>query len=252
MRRLENLLENVEVLDKRAYFTISSSGKINRKKMNLAIPAAAFVANEETFQEALVESIDKKERVNMKPIDRLTNISLEDLKENFIKLMMNGNLEFSKKYGKELALRDRKEFYRVLFTFSLMDNMSTLKPLMALGAKQILGETYWDDSIGYLVISYFTKQRADFSQLEELEETENNSKDELVREILESKDLLINREGLELISYLCILKEFDYENDSTFISIAKKKLEVLKNKKVFIELTKVEKEIFESLFLKEE
>ncbi|MGL5663082.1 MAG: hypothetical protein ACRCW8_04730, partial [Cetobacterium sp.] len=68
--------------------------------------------------------------------------------------------------GKELALKDKEEFLKTLFNLSLMDNISFYKPLMALAMKEVLDNIGWIDEIGYLVISYFTKQRYDLSCLE--------------------------------------------------------------------------------------
>ena len=41
-------------------------------------------------------------------INRLSNIEVSKLKEKLMKTLVNGNLDFSKKYGKELFLRDRE------------------------------------------------------------------------------------------------------------------------------------------------
>ncbi|MBC2856542.1 MAG: hypothetical protein RR191_00755 [Cetobacterium sp.] len=250
MNRLENLLEEVELLDKRAYFTIDQNG-IKRKEMNMAIPSLAFIKDEQLFEEILESLVDPKERVKLKSIDRMSSLELSKLKDNFIKIMANGDLDFSKRYGKELALRDKESFLKLLYEISLMENIEFLKPLMALSLEEILKTNEWNDNIWYLVISYFTKQRFDFSGFESAD-TLDVSKESLMKEVLESKKYLENKEGLALLSYVLVLQKYNYKNENKFIFLAKDKLEKIKSMKKLKQLSEIEEKIFQSLFLKEE
>ncbi|MGL5901833.1 MAG: hypothetical protein ACRCZO_04045, partial [Cetobacterium sp.] len=181
-KRVLKVVENAEILDKRAYLTINEDGILSRKSMNFIIPAIAFCENDDLFYTVLNNECNKIETEKAKKIDRLSNISLEKLKENFVKLVIKGEIEFSKRYGKELALRDKEEFLKTLFNLSLMDNPKFNKPLMALAFQKVLNTVGWIDEIGYLVISYFTKQRYDLSLLEnaiDLEEISSIGNDSL-------------------------------------------------------------------------
>ena len=161
-----------------------------------------FCENDELFERVLKEESNKIERIKEKKIERLSNISVDKLKENFMKLVIKGELEFSKKYGKELALKDKEEFIKTIFNLSLMDNINFYKPLMALAMKEIIENVGWIDEIGYLIISYFTKQRYDLSQLENAIEDES--------EITEVP------ENISLLAYKKVLESYTYKNEKKY------------------------------------
>ena len=201
-KRVAKVIENADTLDKRAYLTIDCDGVVNRKEMNFSIPLMVFCENDEIFERILKEESNKVERIKEKKIERLSNIPVDKLKENFMKLVIKGELEFSKKYGKELALKDKEEFGKTLFNLSLMDNISFYKPLMALAMKEIIENIGWVDEIGYLVISYFTKQRYDLSQLENVIESES--------EITEISG------NISLLAYKKVLESYTYKNEKKY------------------------------------
>ena len=201
-KRVAKVIENADTLDKRAYLTIDCDGVVNRKEMNFSIPLMVFCENDEIFERVLKEESNKIERIKEKKIERLSNITVDKLKENFMKLVIKGELEFSKKYGKELALKDKEEFLKTLFNLSLMDNINFYKPLMALAMKEIIENIGWVDEIGYLVISYFTKQRYDLSQLENVIESESE-----ITEIFGY---------ISLLAYKKVLESYTYKNEKKY------------------------------------
>ncbi|WP_418964029.1 hypothetical protein [Cetobacterium sp.] len=203
--RVAKVIENADILDKRAYLTVDCQGVITRKSMNLTIPAMVFCEDDTVFYETLEKESNKIERIKEKKIDRLSNVPIEKLKENFMKLVIKGELEFSKKYGKELALKDKEEFLKTLFNLSLMDNINFNKPLMALAMKEIMDNMGWIDEIGYLIISYFTKQRYDLRDLESAIESEDKISD--IPEIL------------EIVAYKKVLDSYSYKNERKYRSI---------------------------------
>lgn len=201
-KRVAKVIENADTLDKRAYLTIDCDGVVKRKEMNFSIPLMVFCENDEIFERVLKEESNKIERIKEKKIERLSNVPVDKLKENFMKLVIKGELEFSKKYGKELALKDKEEFLKTLFNLSLMDNINFYKPLMALAMKEIIENIGWVDEIGCLVISYFTKQRYDLSQLENAIENES--------EITEIS------ENISLLAYKKVLESYTYKNEKKY------------------------------------
>lgn len=201
-KRVAKVIENADTLDKRAYLTIDCDGVVKRKEMNFSIPLMVFCENDEIFERVLKEESNKIERIKEKKIERLSNVPVDKLKENFMKLVIKGELEFSKKYGKELALKDKEEFLKTLFNLSLMDNISFYKPLMALAMKEIIENIGWIDEVGYLVISYFTKQRYDLSQFENAIESES--------EITEIS------ENISLLAYKKVLESYTYKNEKKY------------------------------------
>ena len=201
-KRVAKVIENADTLDKRAYLTIDCDGVVKRKEMNFSIPLMVFCENDEIFERVLKEESNKIERIKEKKIERLSNVPVDKLKENFMKLVIKGELEFSKKYGKELALKDKEEFLKTLFNLSLMDNINFYKPLMALAMKEIIENIGWVDEIGYLVISYFTKQRYDLSQLENVIESESE-----ITEIFGN---------ISLLAYKKVLESYTYKNEKKY------------------------------------
>ncbi|MGL6114222.1 hypothetical protein [Cetobacterium sp. SF1] len=243
MKEIESLLKNVELLDKRAYFTVDSEGKIKRKAMNFSVPAVAFLTNQELVEKTICSEISKVERLKFKKIDRMSNLSIETLKENLIKLIINGNLEFAKKYGKELALRDRNEFYKTLAKIALMDNMDFLKPLMVLSLKEILGETQWFDEVWHLVVNYLVKQRADLRIYENSLKIEKINKKTLIEEARKSSNL-------KVISYGLLLSEYELPMEENYLYILKEELSNSSRREE--DIREIEGEIIKSLFLRGE
>ncbi|MGL5089109.1 MAG: hypothetical protein ACRC0Y_02160 [Fusobacteriaceae bacterium] len=227
--RVAKVAQNAETLDKRAYFTLDVDGVIKRKNMNYTIPAMVFCEDDNIFNATLEKESNKIEREKEKKIDRLSNVSLEKLKDNFMKLVLKGEIEFSKRYGKELALRDSEEFLKALFNLSLMDNPKFNKPLMALAMKEILNSVGWIDEIGYLIISYFTKQRYDLNALENALETEIV----LISEI----------ENLSLVAYKKVLDTYSYKNEKKYNNILN--TEILKYEEK--EMSEIEKQILKNI-----
>lgn len=215
-RRIEKIKENSEILDKRSYLTVTKDCEIKRKEMNFIIPVAVFCNSDELFNEILEKESNKVEREKKKKIDRFSNLEIEKVKENFIKLVIKGELEFSKKYGKELALRDKELFIKTLFDLSLMDNLEYNKPLMALAMERILREIGWIDEIGGLVISYFSKQRFDLSEIEKAKEVQ--------------EDFDIESETLEVVCYKKVLEKYEYINKNKYRYILKNNINMKKEK----------------------
>lgn len=228
-KRVEKLLENIDSLDKRAYLTVTGEGDILRKKMNLAVPCMVYCESDELFQTQLEKEIDFKERQKDKDISRLSNVDLIKAVDIFTKVVIKGELEFAKKYGKELALRDKELFYKTLFNLSLMDNIKFKKPLMALAFKEIMEVVGWNDKIGYLVISYFTKQRYDLNEFE-------NAKEYIEEEFKVE-------ESLDLVAYKKVLESYEYKNSKKYRYILKKENEKLEKK----EMLNIEQEILKTI-----
>ncbi|MGX6590736.1 hypothetical protein [Cetobacterium ceti] len=235
MKVLENLLKNAELLDKRAYFTVDIDGNIKRKSMNFSMAAVAFLKDEELINKIIKGELSKSERFQMKKIDRLSNLTIEALKSNLMKLVINGNLEFGKKYGKELYLRDKNEFFQTLGNIALMDNMDFYKPLMVLSMEKLLKEKY-NEEILYLGLSYLCKQRCDLHIFENIDE-ENMNKEEILENARKSQNL-------KIVSYGKLLEKYIFKNEKKYLNILKKKLE---NKRET--MTEIEGEILNSLFL---
>lgn len=217
--KLMTLSYSAEFLNKRAYLTIDTAGNIKRKRGSMALPIFAFLNDKNSLVKELLNSSDSKERQKIDKIERFSSMEIEKVKSNLIKTLFNGNLEFSKKYGKELFLRDRESFFKIVSNFALIGNLNSLKPLFVLSIKKLLTE--YDENIFYNFISYMTKYRDDLSTYEEAD-IPSKSLEELKKIVKTDEKLLNSIEGLGVLSSIKVLEEIDVDNREKVI----RKLEV--------------------------
>lgn len=149
--------------DRRTYFRIDDLGNIYIKEYNPILILFAFSDNKKKLAEYLLRYSYPEEKQNLKKIDRNSNLSIETLRKNLIKTMLSGSLNFSKTFAKELYLKSEKDFFEVLYTFSLMGNPNNLKLFFVYALEKIFKEFKYDDNILYIVISYLTKVRDEYS-----------------------------------------------------------------------------------------
>lgn len=214
------------LLDKRAYFTINKEGELKRKDNNLIVPFFAYCNDNELLAQTILEKSDLKERSKISKINRFSNIDEEKLKENFLKTLTNGGLEFSLKYGKELFLRNKDEFFKTALFFSLMGELKSLKSLVVLGFKKLMSNQEYNENLLYLVISFLTKYRDNFYFYEVTETAEKNFD---IKEFLESnKNILNSKEGLGALSSLVAIKELEANKQEKFIQKINNELTSLK------------------------
>lgn len=162
----ESIKAFAELMDKRVYFAIKGFN-VTRKKMNMAIPAAAYIdfkgEKKSLLIEAFQESIDAVERQHISKIDRLSNLTVEKLVEKLEKIMWKDSTEHALRYAKELLLRDEDAFYKLMGKFALLDDISSGKALFLSAFKKLARK---DDEIIFLLISYMIKARGDYSNYE--------------------------------------------------------------------------------------
>lgn len=210
-----------EFLNKRAYLTVDICGNIKRKRGNLILPIFAYLDTKEVLTEELFNSADLKEREKIDKIERFTNLDSEKVKSNFMKTLFNGNLDFSKKYGKELFLRDRESFFDIISAFALMGRVEGLKPLMVLGLQRLMKE--YDERVFYIFISYMTKYRDDTVEYERANHSEKTVA-ELRNIVKQNRELLNSVEGLGILSSLKLLEERKLENEKRVLEKLEKEI----------------------------
>ena len=236
------LSESAQFLDKRAYLTINILGELKRKRGNLTLPIFAYLNDNDIFIQEIFNSCDIREKQNFDKIERFSSLDLEKVKFNFIKTLFNGNIEFSKKYGKELFLRDRETFFKIVSNFSLIGESNNLKPLMVLSLKKLM--TDYNENIFSLFISYITKYRDNTSIYENVKECSMEIY-ELKCLIKNNKELLNSIEGLGMISSLTLLENISVDNKAKALGKIKFEIENLQN---FTPLNEREEKLLE-LFL---
>lgn len=236
--KIETLARCAQFLNKRAYVTIDKNGNIKRKKESIILPLVAFFNDTDILIEEFFHSCDIKERQVLDKIERYSNLNIEKIKLNYIKTLFNGNLEFSKRYGKELFLRSKDEFFKISSNFALIGD-DNIKPLMVLGLRKLMKD--YNENIFYLFIQYMTKYRDNTSIYENTPEYEGNI-DELNHLLFSNKKLLDSFEGLQILSSLRLIEDVDITNRKKFLGKIKYTIE---NKKIYTKLRNTEKKLLE-------
>jgi len=235
-----------EIVGCRAYFTIDGDGNIERKPMNYTLALGAFSKNPEKLGEMFFDLANPVERVKHKKIERLSREDLGKLNKNFFKIVANGNVDFAKRYAKEIYLRDREGFFKKLFHYTLMEEIDSQKTLMALALKELIWDEY-DDNIMNAAMTYIASVRSDLSVYEGIKGTSERSKESILSARSDLKQGG-SREELNLLAYLKVLGEYKYSNEEKFVEIAEKRLEeISQGRKEKIELNYYENEIIKGL-----
>ena len=166
------LSEYSTFFDMRTYFKVNEDGDIFQKSYNPITLLYLFCNNEKNLAEYLFKYSYPEEKQNIKKIDRTSNLDIETLKKNLMKTLVNSHLDFSKTFAKELFLRDKKSFFEVMYSFSLMGNPKDLKLFFVYALEEIFSIINYDENIFYIIIAYLTKFRDDYSTY--MEVAENN------------------------------------------------------------------------------
>ena len=157
------LSEYSAFFDMRTYFKVNEDGDIFQKSYNPITLLYLFCNDEENLAEYLFKYSYPEEKQNIKKIDRASNLGIETLRKNLMKTLINSHLDFSKTFTKELFLRDKKSFFEVMYSFSLMGNPKDLKLFFVYALEKIFSKINYDENIFYTIIAYLTKFRDDYS-----------------------------------------------------------------------------------------
>jgi len=163
------LSEYSTFFDMRTYFKVNEDGDIFQKSYNPITLLYLFCDDEKNSAEYLFKYSYPEEKQNIKKIDRASNLDIETLKKNLMKTLVNSHLDFSKTFAKELFLRDKKSFFEVMYSFSLMGNPKDLKLFFVYALEEIFSKINYDENIFYIIIAYLTKFRDDYSTYMEVD-----------------------------------------------------------------------------------
>ena len=157
------LSEYSTFFDMRTYFKVNEDGDIFQKSYNPITLLYLFCDDEKNLAEYLFKYSYPEEKQNIKKINRASNLDIETLKKNLMKTLVNSHLDFSKTFAKELFLRDKKSFFEVMYSFSLIGNPKDLKLFFVYALEEIFSIINYDENIFYIIIAYLTKFRDDYS-----------------------------------------------------------------------------------------
>lgn len=205
------LSEYANFYDMRIYFKVNDLGDIEKKCYNPIIILFAFSNDIIALSKYLFKYSYPSEKQILKKIDRASNMSIQDLREKLMKTLVGGNLNFSKIFAKELYLKSKKDFFEVLYNFSFMGNPRDIKILYVYSLEKIFNEIDYDENILFIVISYLTKMKDDFSKYL-LEKNVSNSIEKLLDKYADELDKKIY---LNICSE--IFKKYKLKNCEKFI-----------------------------------
>lgn len=168
------LSEYSTFFDMRTYFKVNEDGDIFQKSYNPITLLYLFCDDEKNLAEYLFKYSYPEEKQNIKKIDRTSNLDIETLKKNLMKTLVNSHLDFSKTFAKELFLRDKKSFFEVMYSFSLMGNPKDLKLFFVYALEEIFSQINYNENIFYTIIAYLTKFKDDYSTYMEVDENNLN------------------------------------------------------------------------------
>lgn len=194
--------------DKRTYMRIDDKGNIFLKKYNPILILFALSNNIKKLATYVFDYSYPEEKQNLKLIDRASNLTIPELRLKLMKTLESSNLNFSKVFGKELYLKSPKDFFEILYIFSMMGNPNNMKLFFVYALEKIFNEYKYDDNILFIVISYLTKYRDDLSNYIESsdEETDLNK-----IELTEDKSIYVD-------IFKQILSKYEFSNKNKFIN----------------------------------
>ena len=215
------LSEYSAFFDMRTYFKVNEDGDIFQKTYNPITLLYLFSDDKKNLAEYLFKYSYPEEKQNIKKIDRASNLTIEVLKKNLIKTLTNSHLDFSKTFAKELFLRDKKSFFEVMYSFSLMGNPKNLKLFFVYALEEIFSIINYDENIFYIIIAYLTKFRDDYSIYMEASnisfdmETDSDDKKiyiSIFEKVLEKYNLK-NKNRFKITLYKYFEKDFTLNQD---------------------------------------
>ena len=242
--KLKTLSLFAQILDKRAYVTIDSNGNLKRKEGSMILPIFAFFNDNEFLADSILKYADLKERQILDKIERFSNIDMDKVKENLMKTMFNGNIDFAKKYGKELFLRDKEAFFNLLGSFVTIGNSDSLKGLFLVAFDKLMEECEYEGNVFYLLMAYITKFRDNTSNYENSQIGEYKPED-IKKMIIDKKEVLNSTLGLGILANLRIVEKFNLPNRAKILSKLAFEIENYQN---LMPLSEEQKQILE-LFL---
>lgn len=129
MEKVENINNIVEFIkkyknkfEKRKYFLINKDYEIEKRDPSFIIELANlyFEKKDENILKILTSEFEKTYVEKDKKLDRMSKIEKSKLIESFRRALINQDKIHSVKLGNELLLRDRHEFFRILYNISLI------------------------------------------------------------------------------------------------------------------------------------
>ena len=161
---LENYRGNFE---KRKYFNISMDGKITEREPSWLLELAYIYylndKNQSGIEKKKIKEVIKKNfsecfKEKYKKIDRMSKFTIGEIKEKFWKTLVNRESVHALKFGNELFIRDKNEFFSVLYTYAML--MSDVNKLIKVYFLELIwgaAKSEYEDELLKNTINYLCK-----------------------------------------------------------------------------------------------
>ncbi|MDO5089887.1 MAG: hypothetical protein Q4D53_08885, partial [Leptotrichiaceae bacterium] len=156
--------------EKRKYFTINKKFELMKKEPSFILELAYIYyktkdrALENTIKEEFLNTYKEKD----KRIDRMSKVEKEKLKESFRRSLINKDIIHSVKLGNEIFHRNKKEFFEIMYKFSLIsaDSNKLIKTffmeLLLENMEKSSENRVRTDEIIRNTVNYFVKSESEF------------------------------------------------------------------------------------------
>lgn len=167
-----------DYLNYRCYYKIDEDGNILKKNPNILLIKLIFDGGD-ISKEELKEFFDKGiyfgERQKLKKIDRMSNVSIENLSKNLYKVIFNRDLTIALRYIKEYYLRDKEGLKKKLVKYVLLDRVESNKALVLLSMFRLFEYIKDDndlDTVLHICVNYLVRYPS-FLEASSIEDEDN-------------------------------------------------------------------------------
>ncbi len=236
MEKVENIDNIVEFIkkyknkfEKRKYFLINKDYKIEKREPSFIIELANlyFETKNEKIIKVISYEFENTYIEKDKKINRMSKIEKDRLIDSFRRALVNQDKLHSVKLGNELLLRDRYEFFRILYSISLISQdcnklvktyfiEKVVEKVYEINGKSFNQNCESIQQIVKNVINYFVKSEniyLDYDSESEIQNFIENKVDKLYMKIYNKiYDEIIEKYDIMNVSKLQLKNEIYYNN----------------------------------------
>lgn len=146
-----------EIMDKRSYFKVHPKGEVMRKEANPILYLYPYEKDANKLAKLILQYGNPIERQVIHKIDRMSTVDLKSLEEKCMTTMVKGNLDYAKRYAKELYYRDEVAFWDLLTCFVSLGKMESQKKKVLEAFRDVFTELSYDENLFYIYLSYLVR-----------------------------------------------------------------------------------------------
>lgn len=154
--------EFAEIMDKRSYFTVDVAGKITKKEVNRILLEFPYEEDIRVLAKMILDCGDPRERQVISVIPRLSNVEIPKLQKKLMTTLVHGDFDYTKRYAKELFLREEKIFFEQMQIFVNLGEKNNLKKEVLKALEEVIKNVSYDERLFHLYLSFLTRYRDNY------------------------------------------------------------------------------------------